>query len=121
MPIVPERCTEEEFETAIKKFGFSDANVERLRRVLIRGEKQYLVARDTGITQPTLSALRKQVMTQVKSDRSMALGSSQLPTGWPEGASLQVPAGWQVETFVAPKEFLAKVRQDLDEYLAGSR
>lgn len=126
------RCTLEEFEAVMPFFGFEEASKERVRRILVDGVPPRVIVEETGVFPSHIHRQYTKVLKKIE-ERRAGIESPPAPRGRPPrkaeakpaapvlapAAEVLVPPGWEATYLVAPKDFVERVRKELNELLAA--
>lgn len=126
------RCTQAELDSVLAYFSLSDVAEARVRRILVEGVAPPVVAEEEGVSTSQVHRQYSKVLKKIEELRA-ADGDAQVaaarrgrprkedaaPVLAPAAAALVMPAGWETATIVAPSEFIAKVRKELNDLIGA--
>ena len=128
---VEPRCTQAELDSVLTYFSLSDVAQERVRRILVEGVAPRVIAEEEGVSTSQVHRQYSKVLKKIEEIRASD-GSAVIAPARPgrprkqeavpalaPAATMLVPAGWEAATIVAPSDFIARIRKELND-LIGS-
>lgn len=129
---VEPRCTQAELDSVLTYFSLSDVAKERVRKILVEGVAPRVIAQTEKVSTSQVHRQYSKVLKKIEelraADGSAVIAVARrgrprkedaMPALAPAAGTMLVPAGWEAATIVAPSEFIARVRKELND-LIGS-